>query len=183
MSFAGLLCHTCNIQVRARSQLLTYSAPTGTPVVGQTIAGGTSLKTAVITRVLASAIVIRTLSGNFTIGETIATGITFTATVVSQANYTTSSGEFEYYWTTDQSSVPCRFYYTSGFTQITDKNVLTQKPLQVMFAAGVTLNDTSYRIVTTATGYAGTYDITMFPKPDASQLHHYEGVLQKVITP
>jgi len=112
LSFTGLLCHTCTIQVRARSQKLTYSGATGTPVVGQTVSGTTSLKTAVITRVLTDGIVVRTLSGNFTIGETISVGITFSATLSTQANYVTSSGEFEYYWITDQSSVPCRFYYT-----------------------------------------------------------------------
>jgi hypothetical protein len=167
---------------------MTYTGSTGTPVVGQTVTGGTSLKTAVITRLFSGYLVVRTLSGTFTNGETITIGggtPTFSATLGTVADYKNEQGSPEYYWKDDQTSVACRFYYggKGGNAVLSETGTMSLKPLSVMLPSTVTIADRNYRIVTTTTGMAGTYELTLFPKVGAAAIHHYEAVLTKVQTP
>lgn len=177
--------HTCTIQRRYLSQKMTYTGSSGTPVVGQTVTGTTSTKTAVITRLFSGYLVVRTLSGTFTPGETITIGITFSATMGTCTDYKNEQGSPEYYWKDDQTSVACRFYYggKGGNAVLSSTGTMSLKPLSVMLPSSVTIADRIYRIVTTATGYAGTYEFTWFPKGGATALHHNELVLTKVQTP
>jgi len=183
MSFLGLLKNTCTLQKRVRSQKMTYSASTGTPAVGMTITGATSHKTAVITRLFTNYFVVKSLSGTFTNGETIASGALFSATLGTVTDYSNSTGEPEYYWTDDQTFVPCRFYYPGGTSAgwMTEKGVYVTKSLQVTLPPSITIADCAYRLKTTDANYAGTYEMTFLPKDGRTTLHHHDSVLTKVI--
>jgi hypothetical protein len=179
------LTDTCTIQKRYKSQKMTVSSQTGTPVVGQTVTGGTSHKTAVVTRVGADYIVVKDLSGTFTPGEGLTIGSSWSAALGAVTDYKNQQSAFEWYWYDNQTSVACRFYYagSGGNAELHETGNMSLKPLQIMLPPTVTIADTDYRIVTTTTGYAGTYDITLFPKKGPSSINHYEAVLTKVQSP
>lgn len=182
--------HTCTLQKRYRKKKFTYSGSTGTPAVGQTITGQTSGKTAVIDKLGSGYLVVKTLSGTFTTGETITIGTgpgyTFSATLSAQEDYRNQSGEYEYYFVTDQSGVSCRFYYSGGKGKgaiIHETGQLLDQPLKVGLPASCTVSALEYRVVNTVTGFSGTYDIiTLYPLTGVSVIHHYEAVLGKVTT-
>jgi hypothetical protein len=186
------LVHTCTLQKRARKQKFTYAAGfTGTATVGQTITGGTSLKTAVIDKVGTLYLVVKTVSGTFTNGETITIGpgpgYTFSATLSAKEDYRNQSGEYEYYWSNDQTSVACRFYYSGAKggkgAIIHETGQLLDQPLKCALPASCTVDSLEYRVVNTVTGFAGTYDIlTLYPLTGVATIHHYEAVLKKVTT-
>jgi hypothetical protein len=187
----GGLVHTCTLQKRARKKKFTYTGSTGTPAVGQTITGGTSLKTAVIDKTGTGYLIVKTLSGTFTTTETItvgtAPGYTFSATLSAQEDYRNQSGEYEYYWSNDQTSVACRFYYSGAKggkgAIIHETGQLLDQPLKCALPASCTVDSLEYRVVNTVTGFAGTYDvITLYPLTGVAVIHHYEAVLKKVTT-
>jgi len=181
--------HTCTLQKRNRKKKFTYTGGTGTPVVGQTITGGTSLKTAVIDKVATGYLVVKTLSGTFTTTETITVGanppgFTFSGTLSAQADYQNQSGEYEYYWTNDQTSIPCRFYYSGGGGKgvtVTESGEILDQPLKCALPNSCTVEALEYRVVNTVTGFTGTYDIaTLYPLTGPATINHYEAVLRKV---
>jgi hypothetical protein len=182
--------HSCTLQKRNRKKKFTYTTATGTPVVGQTITGGTSLKTAVIDKLGSGYLVVKTLSGTFTTGETITIGTgpgyTFSATLSAQADYQNQSGEYEYWWTNDQTGVTCRFYYSGSRGKgaiIHETGQLIDQPLKCALPASCTVSAMEYRVVNTVTGFSGTYDIiTLYPLTGVATIHHYEAVLKKVTT-
>ena len=181
--------HTCTLQKRHKRQKFSYTGSTGTPVVGQTITGGTSEETAVITKLGSGYLVVEDLSGTFTTTETItigtSPGYTFSATLSAQEDYKGQSG-YEYYWSTDQTGVACRFYYSGSKGKgaiIHETGQLIDQPLKCALPASCTVELMEYRVVNTVTGFAGTYDIiTLYPLTGVSVIHHYEAVLQKVNT-
>jgi len=183
--------HTCTLQKRIRKKKFSYTTATGTPVVGQTITGGTSLKTALIGKFGSGYLIVKTLSGMFTTGETITIGTgpgyTFSATLSAQEDYRNQSGEYEYYWSDDQSGVACRFYYSGakgGKGEIIhETGQLLDQPLKCGLPASWTGEALEYRVVNTVTGCSGTYDIiTLYPLTGVATIHHSEAVLKKVTT-
>ena len=184
--------HICTVQKRYKKQQLTYTGSTGTPVFGQTVTGGTSHKTAVIDRLGSGLIVVKTLSGNFTPTETITIGTspvpgyTFSATLSAQADYEKSAGSYDYYWTTDQSNVVCRFYQGGGRgVIILTPGATVDQPLRCALPTSVNITQMTamdYRIVTTETQFAGTYSIqNFFPKSGmAVRIDHFEATLKVV---
>lgn len=175
------LIHTCTLQKRNRKQKFTYSAATGTPVIGQTITGQTSLKTAVIDKVGTGYLIVKTLSGTFTPGEQIKVSTTFTATFGAATDYQNQSGEYEYYWTNDQTSVPCRLYYkTEGDgTSLQESGQMNSQTLKAAFLSTATLALFEYRVVSAVTGFVGTFDISgLYPKSSIGSIDHFEAILK-----
>jgi len=163
---AGLI-HTCTIQRRYTKQKFTHTGGTGTPVAGQTITGGTSHKTAVIDQVFSGYLVMKNLSGTFTLGETITIGTsptpgyTFSATLSAMADYKdpTNDPKVNYYWRDDQVAVPCRFYNPKGSTRVTSSGEHTFTLPRVQLDGSVTIAEVTYQIVSTITGLSGTFKI------------------------
>jgi len=182
---SGLI-HTCTLQRRHRTQKMTYTAGTGTAAVGQTVTGGTSHKTAIIRTLATGYIIAKTVSGTFTPGESIST-TTWSATLGTQVDWQNQSGEYEYYWSDDQTAVLCRFYYsgtqgTKGMV-IHETGQLLDQPLKCALPSSCTVDAIEYRVVNTVTGFTGTYDIaTLYPLTGISAITHYEAVLRKVTT-
>ena len=159
------LIHTCTIQRRYMKQKFTYTGGTGTPTVGQTLTGGTSHKTAVIDQIFSGYLVMKNLSGTFTIGETVTT-TTFSGTLSAMADVKDSTNDptVNYYWMDDQTSVPCRFFVSRSSSQKstsrkTDSGLHVFSYLRVMFGNSVTVSETTYQIVSTVTGFTGTFKI------------------------
>jgi len=175
------LIHTATIQKRHRMQKLTYTGATGTPVVGQNVTGGTSHQTAVISALGSGSLIVKTISGTFTAGETM-THAAFTATLGTQTDYVNQSGEYQYYWSNDQSGIACRFGYSGGKGEIIhETGQLLDQPLKCMLPETVTIDAVDYRIVTVSSGFVGTYDIsTSYPISNVTALNHYSAVLRKV---
>jgi hypothetical protein len=176
------LIHTATVQKRNRKQKFTYTGGTGTPVVGQTLTGATSHKTAVVDKVATGYVVVKTLSGAFTTTETISTATLTGATLSVQADYKNQSGEYEYYWTDNQTSVPCRFYHQGGKGVVNhETGQLLDLPLKCAFEPGVTISSLEYRLVSTNTGFIGTYDIqSLYVRSGLSGIDHYEAVVTVV---
>jgi hypothetical protein len=183
--FLRTLIHTCTIQRRHKCQKLTFTAAIGTPVVGQTVTGSTSHKTAVITRVFTGYLVVKDLSGTFTTGEPLAIGTSWSATLGTQSNYANQQGSPEWYWSDDQTAVACLFYYggKSGNVELAKTGDLVLKPLSVMLPSTATIADKDYRIASTETDYSGTFDVNVFPMGGKVANHHREAVLTKVPSP
>jgi hypothetical protein len=182
--------HSCTIQKRNRKQKFSYTGSTGTPVAGQTVTGGTSTETAVIAKLGSGYLVVEDLSGTFTTTETITIGTgpgyTFSATLSAQADYQNQSGEYEYYWSNDQTSVTCRFYYSGSSSKgaiIHETGQLIDQPMKCALPATCTVASLEYRIYTTSTGFSGTYDIiTLYPLTGVASIDHYEAVIKEVNT-
>lgn len=180
---------TCNILKRAKKQKLTYSGGTGTPAAGQTVTGATSKKTGVISKLATGYLVVKDLSGSFTVGETIST-TTFSGALSAQADYENSYGESEYYWATDQSSVACRFGYSGTEKKgvfIHETGQLLDLPVKVALPDTITLTGdqddwaAEYRITTTTTGFSGTYEIlTPYISQGLTGIDHYAFILKAV---
>jgi hypothetical protein len=157
--------HLCDILRRFRKRRLTYTSGTGAPVVGQTVTGVASTKTAVISRIGTGYIVVKDLSGAFTTGEALRVGAspyTFTGTLSAQADYQNTEGEYEHYWYAEQSSVRCRFYNSSARLIIVVSGAATDKPLRLALPTTITMTPLTveeYKIVTTEAQYAGTYTV------------------------
>lgn len=177
--------HLCTIQRRYSCKKLTYTGASGTtPAVGATVTGGTSKATGVITRLFTGYLVVKDVVGTFSSTEGVtATG--WSATLTAVADYTNQQGAPEYYWYDNQTSVRCRFYRggKGGNAVMTQSGTMVLKPLAVALPNTVTIAEHTYRITTTDTAYAGTYEITVFPKGGMVVTDHIECVLTKVISP
>lgn len=157
--------------------------------MGQTLTGAASNETGVITKLGTGYLVLKDLSGSFTNGEIISTS-TFSGTLSTQADYTNQYGEFEYYWSDDQASVPCRFGYSGQEKKgvfIHETGQLLDLPVKVVLPDTITLIGnqdgwaTEYRISTTTPGFAGTYQIlTPYVSPGISGIDHYSFILKAV---
>ena len=174
--------HLCTLQKRNRKQKMTYTGATGTVSVGQTVTGATSKKTAVVDKIGTGYVAVKTVSGTFTPGEVITTS-TLSATFGTTTDYQNQSGEYEYYWTNDQTSVPCRFYVAGGGKGdiILESGQYVDVPIKCMFAGSVTITDFEYRIVSTVPGFVGTWDITNLDAYYTTSLHHFQSTLKAVV--
>lgn len=176
--------HLCTIQKRNRKQKVSISGVTGTAIVGQTITGQTSQRTAIIEKISATYLVLKNQFGSFTPGETIHVSTTFTATIGTANDYQNQSGEYEYLWSNDQTSVPCRFYYSGSSGKgavIHETGQLLDQPVKCALPPSVTIAALENRIVSTATGFTGTFEIsTLYALNGISGIDHYEAVLKAV---
>lgn len=184
----GWLTHTCNLLKRAKKQKLNYDGGTGAFVAGRTVTGATSKATAVIDKVSGTVasgyLVLRSVSGVFQNDE----NLTDTGTGAAVANgvcsdYQNSYGEYEYYWNTDQSSVPCRFYFSGKDKAriIHETGQLIDQPLSIVLPSTVTVSTGEYRIYSSSGAWGGTWDIqTVYPLSNRAAVDHYEAVLKKV---
>jgi hypothetical protein len=180
---AGLV-HRCTIQKRYQKKQLAYTGLSGTVSVGQTIIGGTSHATATVDTVT-SYLKLTQQTGTFSAGET-ATTTTGSLTVVNQYNYLDDSGGVQYYWKDDQTNVPCRFYVSGGGSMaLREMGQLLDMPNKVMFPADTTIDAVDYRIVSTVTGFTGTFHATtpMIRYGPTEIVDHIEYVLQVVPSP
>ena len=183
----GWLTHSCNLLKRAKKQKLLFDGGTGTFTKGLTVSGATSKATAVIDKVSGTAtgyLVLKNLIGTFQNDE----NLTDTGTGAAVANgvcsdYQNSYGEYEYYWNTDQSSVPCRFYFSGKDKAriIHETGQLIDQPLSVVLPPNITVTTEEYRIYSSSGAWSGTWDIqTVYPLSNRAAVDHYEAVLKKV---
>jgi len=85
-----------------------------------------------------------------------------------------------YAWIDEQEDVACRFTQVKGkaTTGLPGEEILAD--LVVLLPETVTVTEQERQIVTSESGYAGTYSITKVrPVSGRSSLHHYECDLQK----
>jgi hypothetical protein len=84
-------------------------------------------------------------------------------------------------WAVDQASVDCTMYYSSEVMRFKmAKNTVVDEDLMIVLPESATVGDNGYRIVTTETGFAGTYDIT---RPHRDDMGNWIAILQKVLEP
>jgi len=136
-------------------QALAFSAPTGTATAGQTVTGGTSHATAVIDTV-ASPMVVKTVVGTFTPGETISTA-TWSATLTMQDDYFDSNG-LTVPDVTD-ATVSCRFSNPQEAMRVGSRSVpyIVSTP-KVVLPAGTNVREGD-TLTSTETGFTGTFTI------------------------
>ena len=173
--------HLCTILKRQKKQKLTYTGGAGTPVVGETVTGGTSTYTGIVDRVATGYIVVKTLTGTFTVGETITTAL-FSGTLATISYYQNSSGEYEYYWDIDKANVRCKFYRSSARIIVIAPGATIDRPLKCALPSTTTITAKTaidYKISTTETQFDGTYSISNFvPLQGLSlRIDHFEVTL------
>lgn len=177
------LVHICTIQKRARKQKVSYSDGSGTPALKQTVTGGTSKSTGIIDALGTGYLVLKTLTGSFAVGETITT-TTWSGKVTAQEDHTNQSGEYQYAWADDQTGVPCRFYWQNigQGAVVHEAGEIRDQRLKVIFPSSVTISQDEYRVVSSITGYTGTFRIARLLALTGlgGGIHHYEANLDVI---
>lgn len=177
--------HTCTIQRRYQKQKLSYASGTVAFHAGATVTGGVSGATAVIDRIVGTAVtgylIVKTVTGAFNGTELLTdngSAPVGSATMnAAQTVYKNDSGEYEYYWTDDQTAVPARFYtMRSRVTVLTPGQFPGMTPY-VMLYSTATIDHLNYRIKSTTTGFtpaSGIYQILSVKAPyNSIALDHY----------
>lgn len=189
----GSLPHTCTIQRRYQKQKLSYASGTVAFHLGATVTGGVSGATAVIDRIsgitATGYLVLKTVTGTFVSGETIADNSTPSGRATSSAapsNYRNDSNEVEYYWKDDQTSVMCRFYsMRSKVTVLTPGQFPGMTPYLIL-PSTVTVNHLEYRIKSAISGYtpaSGYYQILSIKAPyNRMTVDHYTLELKELVS-
>jgi hypothetical protein len=177
--------HTCTIQRRYQKQKLSYATGTQAFHAGATVTGGVSGATAVIDRIVGNAtsgyLIVKTVTGTFNGTELLTdngSAPVGSATMnAAQVAYKNDSGEYEYYWTDDQTKVPARFYtMRSRVTVLTPGQFPGMTPY-VMLYSTATIDHLNYRIKSTTPGFtpaSGIYQILSVKAPyNSMALDHY----------
>ena len=176
--------HTCTIQRRYQKQRLSYASGTAAFHTGATVTGGVSGATAVIDRIIgttsAGYLIVKTVTGTFNGSELLtdngspAGSATMNA---AQAAYKNDTGEYEYYWKDDQTSVPARFYSVRSRVTVLTPGQFPGMAPYVMLYSTVTVDHLNYRIKSTTPGFtpaSGIYQILSVKAPyNSMALDHF----------
>ncbi len=185
---ATTLIHTCTIQKRHFKKKLAYKTGTVAFTVGATLTGTTSHATGVISRksgiVATGYLVLKDLSGTFQNGEAItdSSGGAAVADGVT-SDYYLDSKEPDYYWSDDQTSVPCKFYFPrQGYVIVGPAGEQIDESLKLFLNPSVTIDATEYRIVSTQAEFIGTFIIAaLYAMTFTYGIHHYELTLKEML--
>jgi hypothetical protein len=180
---------TCTITKRAPKKKLSYDGGTVAFTIGRTVKGGTSLATGVIDQKSGTTatgyLVLTSVTGTFQNDEVLAevapgTGAAVVNGVIS--DYKNAYQQYEYTWSTDQSAVVCSFYSpVDPGTPLTTAGEVAAFSPKVMFLSTVTIAKDAYRVVSTVTGFTGTFDvIRVIPRKGPVSVGHYECDLKEV---
>jgi len=176
--------HTCTIKRRYRQKNLSFTSGTGTATVGQAVTGGISHATAVIAAVAVGSLRVEDITGTFQAGETLTT-TSWSGTFGTATDARKTSGDYYFYWTTDQSAVACRLYHAKNGKGIVIvmPGAAVQQPLKIMLPATVNITQETaaeYLITTAETQFAGTYFLSKFyafSLGSSDAIHHFEAEL------
>lgn len=170
--------HTCTVRHSGGYQQdLSFTGPTGTAVIGQTVTGTTSHATAVIVTV-SNPLVVKPVTGTFTAGEAIST-LTWSATLGTQSEHFDSYGELVPD-TTDTANVACKFYNSKDVIKTSGQSLFVESTTRLMLPPTVTVVEGDQSISTMA-GFVGTWTIhspALLPGP-GGVAHHWECDLAK----
>ena len=187
----GALPQTCTILRRYQKQKLSYASGIAAFHTGATVTGGVSGATATIDTVTGTSatgvLLLTEIMGTFQSGEQItdsdptAPGIAMSSTVSSVNRDSTNEGDF--YWLTDQTNVPCRFYNKHGALRTLPNGQFTQQTPMVIFPPTVTITAKTHRVVSTNLGSMATFRIVYMKAPSGmnSLPDHYECELTEVL--
>lgn len=164
------LIHSCTVRhVLGNKQNLSFTASMGTAVAGQTVTGATSHATAVIDTV-ASPLVVKTVVGTFTPGESIST-LTWSATLGTQTDHRDQFSQVVED-TVDTTSI-CRFGRSKNSVKIAGQALYIESAIVVMLPPTVTVVSQD-KIISTVPGYIGTFTVdSVNPAYGTAVLHHY----------
>lgn len=177
--------HTCTIQRRYQKQKLSYATGTQAFHAGATVTGGVSGATAVIDRIVGNAtsgyLIVKTVTGTFNGTELLTdngSAPVGSATMnAAQVAYKNDSGEYEYYWKDDQTSVPARFYSVRSRVTVLTPGQFPGMAPYVMLYSTVTVDHLNYRIKSTTPGFtpaSGIYQILSVKAPyNSMALDHF----------
>lgn len=177
--------HTCTIQRRYQKQKLSYATGTQAFHAGATVTGGVSGATAVIDRIVGNAtsgyLIVKTVTGTFNGTELLTdngSAPVGSATMnAAQVAYKNDSGEYEYYWTDNQTKVPARFYSVRSRVTVLTPGQFPGMTTYVMLYSTATIDHLNYRIKTTTPGFtpaSGIYQILSVKAPyNSMALDHY----------
>jgi len=177
--------HTCTIQRRYQKQKLSYATGTQAFHAGATVTGGVSGATAVIDRIVGNAtsgyLIVKTVTGTFNGTELLTdngSAPVGSATMnAAQVAYKNDSGEYEYYWTDNQTKVPARFYSVRSRVTVLTPGQFPGMTPYVMLYSTATIDHLNYRIKSTTPGFtpaSGIYQILSVKAPyNSMALDHY----------
>ena len=187
----GSLPHITSIQRRYQKQKLSYASGTAVFHIGATVTGGVSGATAVIDKmsgtVTAGYLVLRSVVGTFGASEAITDNGTPHGSATTNGlatGYKNDSNEVEWYWITDQTSVPCRFYSQKGKVTVLTPGQFPGLQPYVILPPTVTIDPINYRINSTTPGYtpaSGLYQIQSIKAPyNRMAVDHFELELKEL---
>lgn len=177
--------HTCTIQAQKDKQRLDYDTGTVIFVAGRIVTGATSNAYGTIHKVTGTAasgyLVLTDVSGTFQNNEAITDTGTGSA-LANGANYDYVSGfsDDKYYWGTDQTGVECRFVYDKPKMRYHEPGgPVVDEALTCQLPDTVTIAPETYRIVSTVSGYTGTFDVVQVrTRPTANGVNQYTAYLE-----
>ena len=196
MSFPGMMEHTlcdlCTILRRHQKQKLSYASGSSVFHIGAKVTGSTSGATAIIDKISGSVssgyLVLRNVTGTFQASETIKDNGTPQGSATSSGvstGYLNGSNEPEYYWSTDQTNVVCRFYSMKTSVKVLESGEYPDQQPWVQLNNETVIDDFEYRIVSTVIGFEATYQIIGPIKPCRNPfctdyIDHYECQLKAI---
>lgn len=94
---------------------------------------------------------------------------------------TGSDGRPVYTWANEATGANCRFYSPSRKLTIIESGEVVNGPVKCIVGPLVILTPATRRIVTTQTGFSGTWNITsVTPRCTMNgDIHHYEATLEE----
>jgi hypothetical protein len=175
--------------------MLRVVSGTAAFTVGDTITGATSKATAIMAAYVHTAgiwgsgteagyLLAYSVSGTFGASEIITGAISGSATTNgTTVDYVDESGKPYYVWAVLYSNVKCRLFYANvreSINTVKEPGEVKQKFPKIILPAGYPISGPDNRIVTTNTGFSGTYDIVnSIPVGGESGIDHYEGILKE----
>jgi hypothetical protein len=189
------LIHAVTVQTRMPKQKLLYDGGTALFTEGKTICGSISTATGVIDEVSGTAasgyLVLSTVSGTFQDDEPL-TETTGTGAAVANGTQSDYKGVYnkpDYYYQSAASTVNIRLGSISGLpgssagAHFTERGEIISNLVSALIPSSTVIAEFTNRVVTTVTGYAGTYDVkSVAPvyEPVGGLVSHYMAILQKV---
>jgi len=172
------LSHTCDIvsNINGVVQRLDLTNIVGTYLVGETVTGLVSTKTAKVHTVGATYLLLTTLTGDFTSGETI-TGAGGATGKASGTNYdATDSFGVPITAPTTQSSVACVFFGAGGTLKLGPSGEVAVEKPTVIFSSGISVYEGD-QITGTSEGFTTTYTAQ-----NVEYVYLFTEVYMKVVT-
>lgn len=181
----------CTITRRVQKQKISYDGGTAAFTVGKTVTGATSHAHGLIDKITGSTasgiLVLTSVAGVFQNDEILTDSNTVPGAAVANgvlSNYVNAYNQPEYdpIWATSASNVVCSFYSPvdpgPSLTTAGESAVFSPK---VMFFSTVTIAKNVYRVVSTVTGFVGTFDvIRVIPRKGPVSVGHYECDLKEM---
>jgi hypothetical protein len=173
--------HTCTVRGKRQNFTLAYDSGTAAFTAGKTLTGATSHATAIIVStgaVGSGTLTLHTISGTFQNNEVISDNGTIPGAALADGTIADAMDGYGQITFTDidSTSVICHFYRSEDSARVSGQALYMESKVRVMLPLTVTSVAPGDNIVSTVTGFVGTWNVTSvapLPGPGGTR-HHWE---------